>query len=124
MQDIIEVLRFKLIDLLDIESLQDTQSLLDSNEWDSLSKIAIIAFVEKRYQVSLSINELDKTNSLQDIAKLIVKHIDTNNTTKQDKLDTGGGGAILLESTYTIYILYTLLYSYLFLSFIGRRVYE
>ncbi|WP_199768451.1 acyl carrier protein, partial [Helicobacter muridarum] len=83
MQDIIEVLRFKLIDLLDIESLQDTQSLLDSNEWDSLSKIAIIAFVEKRYQVSLSINELDKTNSLQDIAKLIVKHIDTNNTTKQ-----------------------------------------
>ncbi|TLD98285.1 acetyltransferase [Helicobacter muridarum] len=53
-----------------------------------------------------------------------IQHKQTNNTTKQDKLDTGGGGAILLESTYTIYILYTLLYSYLFLSFIGRRVYE
>ncbi|RDU70611.1 hypothetical protein CQA66_07815 [Helicobacter aurati] len=85
MQKKIEQLQARLTDLLDKESLNQTELLQDSKEWDSLSKIAIIAFVEKTYQVSLSLNELNDTKTLQDIALLI--------QAKESRKYGGGGGS-------------------------------
>jgi acyl carrier protein len=55
-------------------SVKDDQPLFASGIIDSLGFIKLLAFIEKRFRVSLEMNEvaIEKFNTVNDIAKIIM----------------------------------------------------
>ncbi|RDU73053.1 hypothetical protein CQA66_02120 [Helicobacter aurati] len=61
----------KLQELLDVDSLSEEQLLADFEDWDSLSIISFIAFLDTKYQINLYTNELQQAKSVKDLLQLI-----------------------------------------------------
>ena len=63
-----------LVELEDIlqreEACAETDVLADYDEWDSLSKMAVMAFYNKQFGIKISINELKDLETVADLIKL------------------------------------------------------
>lgn len=63
-----------LIELEDIlqreEPCAENDNLEDYEEWDSLSKMAIMAYYDKNFGVKLSLNDLKNVSTVSDLIKL------------------------------------------------------
>ncbi|PAF45169.1 acyl carrier protein [Helicobacter sp. 11S02596-1] len=61
----------KLQDLLEVESLCDSDILDDFEDWDSLSIITLITFLDKEYGVNLYTQDIKGAKSVGDLIALI-----------------------------------------------------
>lgn len=63
-----------LIELEDIlqreEPCAENDNLEDYEEWDSLSKMAVMAYYDKNFGVKLSLNDLKNVSTVSDLIKL------------------------------------------------------
>lgn len=63
-----------LVELEDIlqreEPCAENDNLEDYEEWDSLSKMAIMAYYDKNFGVKLSLNDLKNVSTVSDLIKL------------------------------------------------------
>ena len=57
------------------EPCQENDSLADYDEWDSLSKMAVMAYYEKNFKVKLSLNDLRDMESVSDLIKLAGENV-------------------------------------------------
>ncbi len=59
-----------LIDVIQTEENINFDTVLeDLEEWDSLSMMATIAFLDREFSVKISLQELKEFNTVEDIAK-------------------------------------------------------
>ncbi|PAF48865.1 hypothetical protein BKH41_04345 [Helicobacter sp. 12S02232-10] len=61
----------KLQDILEADNLSDNDILDNFEDWDSLSIITLITFLDKEYGVNLYTNEIKATKSVKDLMDLI-----------------------------------------------------
>lgn len=60
----------KLVDILQTEEQLSFDTVLNElEEWDSLSKMAIVAFLNKEFNVKISFTDLSQLVTVEDIAK-------------------------------------------------------
>ncbi len=63
-----------LVELEDIlqreDSCNESDNLNDYEEWDSLSKMSIMAYYDKSFGVKLSLNDLKTVTTVSDLIKL------------------------------------------------------
>ena len=63
-----------LVELEDIlqreEPCAENDNLEDYEEWDSLSKMAVMAYYDKNFGVKLSLNDLKNVSTVSDLIKL------------------------------------------------------
>ena len=52
------------------EPCQEADNLNDYDEWDSLSKMAVMAFYNKNFGIKITLNELKNFNTVADLIKL------------------------------------------------------
>lgn len=52
------------------ESCQETDILNDYDEWDSLSKMSIMAFYNKNFGITVTLNDLKSLKTVEDLIKL------------------------------------------------------
>lgn len=70
----------KMQDLLDVQDLTLDSTLSQYEEWDSLTRVALVSFAQKHYQINITLDELNACESIKDIYNLFNK--------------TNGGGGI------------------------------
>lgn len=52
------------------EPCRENDNLKDYDEWDSLSKMAVMAFYNKNFGIKITLNELKNFNTVADLIKL------------------------------------------------------
>jgi len=52
------------------DSVNAGDALADYDEWDSLSKMAVMAFFDKNFGVKITLNEIGKLCTVEDLLKL------------------------------------------------------
>ncbi len=52
------------------EPCRENDNLNDYDEWDSLSKMAVMAFYNKNFGIKITLNELKNFNTVADLIKL------------------------------------------------------
>lgn len=63
-------------DILERENSCKTEDMLDDyEEWDSLSKMAIMAYYNKNFKIELSLKDFSKMNTVSDLIKLAGENI-------------------------------------------------
>jgi len=63
-------------ELLEVDSVTDTDVLEDFESWDSLTILSIIAYIDESYNVTISASDLKETKTvggLKDLVKAKVK---------------------------------------------------
>lgn len=65
-----EKLYKKLEDILE-EEVKDADVLEDFDEWDSLSIITLISFIDKEYHVNLYTSDIKSAKTVGDLVKLV-----------------------------------------------------
>lgn len=58
------------------EACSETDNLNDYDEWDSLSKMATMAYFVKSFGIRLTLNDFKNINSVSDLISLAGEHID------------------------------------------------
>jgi acyl carrier protein len=58
-------------ELLEVDSVNETDVLKDFDAWDSLTILSIIAFVDEKYKVELTAKDLNATGTVGDLKDLI-----------------------------------------------------
>lgn len=67
----------KLTDILQKEETCTINDMLnDYEEWDSLSKISIIAFYDKEFNQKVSLEDIENAQSIQDLINLAGDNLD------------------------------------------------
>jgi len=61
----------KLSDILEIDSIEDLDTLRDFEYWDSLSVLSILAMLDSELSVSLSVEELDQCITAKDLYLMV-----------------------------------------------------
>jgi acyl carrier protein len=61
----------KLKEILEVEDLQEDNTLEGFDEWDSLTSLSIIAMVDADYNLTLSAEEIKKFITIKDIIDFI-----------------------------------------------------
>lgn len=57
------------------ESLNETQDLTELEEWDSLSKMAVMAYYKKNFGIEINLNDLKDIKTVEDLVKLAGENI-------------------------------------------------
>ena len=52
------------------DPISENDALAEYEEWDSLSKMAVIAFFDKNFGVKISLKEISQIKSVQDLIAL------------------------------------------------------
>jgi len=55
----------------DLEEMKINDSFKDYDEWDSLTQLSLLAFLNDDYDIILNNNDLDNLNTISDIFNLI-----------------------------------------------------
>ncbi|PAF43775.1 acyl carrier protein [Helicobacter sp. 11S03491-1] len=63
----------KLQDILELDVINDKDLLEDFEDWDSLSIITLITFLDKEYGIVLYTNEIKSAKTVGDLVALIQK---------------------------------------------------
>jgi|TARA_B110000261_G_scaffold135298_1_gene152733 acyl carrier protein len=61
----------KLSDILEIDSIEDLDTLRDFEYWDSLTVLSILAMLDSELSVSLSVEELDECITAKDLYLMV-----------------------------------------------------
>lgn len=61
----------KMAELLEVDTVNNSDILKDFEAWDSLTQLSIIAMANEDYHVKVSANELQQTESIEDLWNLI-----------------------------------------------------
>ena len=61
----------KLADILEVDSVNDSDILMDFDGWDSLTSLSIIAMIDANYNVNISAEDLVSLSSIGDLKKHI-----------------------------------------------------
>lgn len=68
-----------LVELEDIlqreEPCNENDALEDYDEWDSLSKMAVMAYYDKNFKVKIGLNQLGEIKTVSDLIKLAGENI-------------------------------------------------
>mgnify|MGYP005776219505 CR=1 FL=1 len=68
-----------LVELEDIlqreEPVNENDNLEDYDEWDSLSKMAVMAYYDKNFKVKIGLNQLGELKTVSDLIKLAGENI-------------------------------------------------
>ncbi len=68
-----------LVELEDIlqreEPVNENDNLEDYDEWDSLSKMAVMAYYDKNFKVKIGLNQLGEIKTVSDLIKLAGENI-------------------------------------------------
>ena len=68
-----------LVELEDIlqreDECKETDNLTDYIEWDSLSKMSVMAYYDKTFGIKLSLNELKTLSTVSELIKLAGENI-------------------------------------------------
>ncbi len=68
-----------LVELEDIlqreDECKETDNLTDYIEWDSLSKMSVMAYYDKTFGIKLSLNELKTVSTVSELIKLAGENI-------------------------------------------------
>ncbi len=63
-----------LVELEDIlqreEPVNENDNLEDYDEWDSLSKMAVMAYYDKNFKIKIGLNQLGELKTISDLIKL------------------------------------------------------
>ena len=62
----------ELTDILEEDEIKDEDILEDFEEWDSLTVLSIIAFIDKEYDVKVSAHEVDQSKTVGALKDLII----------------------------------------------------
>jgi len=52
------------------DAVNQGDTLADYDEWDSLSKMAVMAFFDKNFGIKVTLNEIGKLQTVEDLIKL------------------------------------------------------
>ena len=52
------------------DPINASDSLLDYDEWDSLSKMAVMAFFDKQFGIKISLKEISQFEKVEDLLNL------------------------------------------------------
>lgn len=63
----------KLADLLDVESVDLSLKFKDYEEWDSFTRLATIAMLDKDYHIQMTYQELEAFATIEDFCKQVIK---------------------------------------------------
>lgn len=61
----------QMAELLEVDSVNEVDTLKDFDAWDSLTQLSIIALGNEGYGVKITGNELQQTNTVEDLWDLI-----------------------------------------------------
>ena len=61
----------KLSDILEIDSIEDLDTLRDFEYWDSLTVLSILAMLDSELSVSLLVEELDQCITAKDLYLMV-----------------------------------------------------
>ncbi len=64
----------KLADILERESIHDTDVLVEFDSWDSLTALSIIAMVDADYNINLSAEALIALRTISDLKQFIASN--------------------------------------------------
>ena len=64
-------MNIEMADILEVDSVADTDKLENFKSWDSLSILSLLAFIDEKYNVQLSNSELKSVKTLADVKKLV-----------------------------------------------------
>lgn len=68
----IESFESGIAELLEVDSVDDSESLEDFEVWDSLTGLSIIAFIDENYEVSVSAQNLIEAKTIGGLKDLVV----------------------------------------------------
>ncbi len=57
------------------ESCNENDKLEDYDEWDSLSKMAVMAYYDKNFKIKIGLNQLGALKTVSDLIKLAGENI-------------------------------------------------
>ena len=60
----------KLAEILEVDTVTDTDVLKDFDTWDSLTSLSIIVAIESEYNVNLSAEELNSVGTIGELVDL------------------------------------------------------
>lgn len=63
----------KIADLLEVEAIDLSKKFKDYEEWDSFTRLATIAMLDKDYNVQMTYQELEAFETIEDFCKQIIK---------------------------------------------------
>jgi len=67
-----EELLEKLADLLEVESVDASKQFKDYDEWDSFTRLSVLAMLDRDYKKQMTYQELEAFNSINDFCKSIL----------------------------------------------------
>jgi acyl carrier protein len=67
-----EGLEAGLAEMLEVDSVNETDVLKDFEAWDSLTILSIIAYVDENYKIELTAKELNSTPTVGELKALIL----------------------------------------------------
>ena len=62
-------------EILEVDSIESNDYLESFDAWDSLTILSIIAFCDSEYKVSLSADEINKSETIKGLKKLVKSKI-------------------------------------------------
>ena len=62
----------KMAELLEVDSVTESDVLQNFEAWDSLTSLSIIAFIDENYKVSVSAKDLTKSETIGELKNLIL----------------------------------------------------
>ena len=66
-----EELNQEMADILEVDSINDTDLLEDYDEWDSLARLSLLSFIDTQYKINLFQPDIADVKTLADIKEII-----------------------------------------------------
>jgi len=66
-----EELNKELADILEVDSVSDTEILDENDMWDSLATLSLLAFIDKEYGVNLFADDIKDLKTVSEIKEMI-----------------------------------------------------
>lgn len=66
-----EELNQEMADILEVDSINDTDLLEDYDEWDSLARLSLQSFIDTQYKINLFQPDIADVKTLADIKEII-----------------------------------------------------
>ena len=67
-----ENFKSEMAELLEVDSVSESDKLQEFESWDSLTSLSIIAFVDEKYSVSISAKDLIESETIGNLEKLVL----------------------------------------------------
>ena len=69
-----EVLKEKLKDILEVEDLNTNYKFSDFEEWDSLTRLTLLAMLDSDYNITITDTDLIRFKSIKEFCDYVIKN--------------------------------------------------